>query len=235
LLNLTKFTTKFLLTLLLASGIYLAGCSNDTVTPSKADNIEFSYYQSQDTTADNVGILTLDTVKILLKDIKLNVATTNDSSNSKVGPFVLFLNLANIAGVNSIGSNLIPVGTYDKIKFEVHKLESNETPPDPEFVDINGRYSVIVKGSYNLIRFVFKTDVSTKQKLDFPNALVVTENSTNVTIKVQPYLWFINEATNLYMDPTVPGNRSEIEKNIKENIKANFKAFKDGDKNGQPD
>ena len=218
----------------MAFGVYVAGCSNDTVTP-QGDNIQFSYYQSADTTADNVGILTLDTVKILLKDIKLNVATSNDSSNSKVGPFVLFLNLANIAGVNLIGSNLIPVGTYDKIKFEVHKLGDTETPPDPEFLDSLGRYSVVVKGSYNTFRFVFKSDVSSKQKLDFPNALVVTETSTNVTIKVQPYLWFINEATNLYMDPNVAGNRGEIEKNIKENIKANFKAFKDGDKNGIPD
>ncbi len=234
-LNLTKLTNKFYITLLLAFGVFIAGCSNETVTPGAADNIQYSYYQSPDTTVDNIGLLTLDTVKILLKDIKLNVANSSDSSNSKVGPFALMLNLGAVGGVNMIGSNLIPVGTYDKIKFEVHKLSDNETPPDPEFLDSLGRYSTVVKGTYNGLRFTFKSDVSSKQKLDFPNALVVTETSTNVTIKIQPYLWFVNEATNLYMDPTDPGNRGEIEKNIKENIKANFKAFKDADRNGIPD
>ncbi len=217
----------------MSTGIFIAGCSNDSVAP-QTDNVEFSYIQAGDT-VDNIGLLTLDTVKILLKDIKLNVANTNDSSNSKVGPFVLYLNLNQASRTNFIGSNLIPVGTYDKIKFEVHKLGDNETPPDPEFLDSNGRYSVVAKGSYNGFRFIFKSDVSSKQKLDFPNSLVVTETSTNVTIKIQPYLWFINEATNLYMDPNDPANRSEIDKNIKENIKANFKAFKDTDKNGLPD
>ena len=54
-------------------------------------------------------------------------------------------------------------------------------------------------------------------------------------MRILPYLWFLNESTNEYMDPSDPNNNSEIEKNIKENIKANFKAFKDSDKNGQPD
>lgn len=213
--------------------MFFAGCGEDTIAP-KGDNIEFSYVQSRDT-ADNSGILLLDTVKILLKDIKLNVANSSDSSNSKVGPFVLYLDLNQVGGTNFIGSNLIPVGTYDKLSFEVHKLSDNETPPDPEFADANGRYSVIAKGSYNGVRFIYKSDKSAKQKLTFPNSLVVTETSTNVTLRILPYVWFLNEATNEYMDPTDPANNGEIEKNIKENIKANFKAFKDADRNGQPD
>lgn len=232
--NLSKFTNKYILALILAISIYFISCSDDAVTPTQQDNLEFSYIQSGDT-ADNAGILTLDTVKILLKDIKLNVANSSDSSNSKVGPFVLYLNLSTAAGVNFIGSNYIPPGTYDKIQFEVHKLGDNETPPDPEFLDANGRYSVVVKGSYNLVRFVYKSDKSAKQKLNFPNALVVTETKTNVTLKIQPYIWFIDESTNTYMDPSDPGNRSKIDDNIKNNIKANFKAFKDNDKNGIPD
>ena len=231
--NLSKNTYKFFLALILSSGMFFAGCAEDTVVP-KGDNIEFSYVQSGDT-VDNSGILLLDTVKILLKDIKLNVANSSDSSNSKVGPYVLYLDLNQVGGANFIGSNLIPVGTYDKLSFEVHKLSDNELPPDPEFLDANGRYSVIAKGSYNGVRFIYKSDKSAKQKLTFPNSLVVIENSTNVTLRILPYLWFLNESTNEYMDPSDPNNNSEIEKNIKENIKANFKAFKDSDKNGQPD
>ncbi|NOS84939.1 MAG: hypothetical protein HOP31_07350 [Ignavibacteria bacterium] len=231
--NLTKNTYKFFLASILTGGLFIAGCGEDTIAP-QGDNIEFSYVQSGDT-VDNSGILLLDTVKILLKDIKLNVANSSDSSNSKVGPFVLYLDLNQVGGTNFIGSNLIPVGTYDKLNFEVHKLGDTETPPDPEFLDANGRYSVVVKGSYNGVRFIYKSDKSAKQKLTFPNSLVVTETSTNVTLRILPYLWFVNAATNEYMDPTDPANDGEIENNIKDNIKANFKAFKDADKNGQPD
>lgn len=210
------------------------GSCDDSGVVTTPDNIEFSYVQSADT-ADYTGNLILDTVKLLLNDIKLNVANSSDSSNSKVGPFVLYLNLFSAPGINPIGSNLIPPGTYDKIQFEVHKLNDNEVSPDPEFVDANGRYSVVAKGYYNGVRFIYKSDKSAKQKITFPNSLVVTETSTNVTVQIQPYIWFIDQNTNSYMDPSDPNNRGIIDNNIKENIKANFKAFKDADKNGIPD
>src|SRR5205085_6573219 len=123
----------------------------------------------------------------------------------------------------------------DKVQFEVHKLNSNETVPDPEFNDGSNTNSVIAKGSYNGIRFVFKSDKSAKQKLNFPNALVVTTTSTNITLRISPYIWFIDQNTSLYLDPNDPNNHNAIDDNIKDNIKANFKAFKDDDKNGIPD
>ena len=217
-----------------AALIGLNGCSDSTVTATQGDNVTFGYSSTPDT-VDHIGILVLDTVKILLKDIKLNVASTSDSTNFKTGPFVLNLNLNSPAVVNGIGSAHIPPGTYDKVQFEVHKLNSNETVPDPEFNDGSNTYSVIAKGSYNGIRFVFKSDKSAKQKLNFPNALVVTTTSTNITLRISPYIWFIDQNTSLYLDPNDPNNHNAIDDNIKDNIKANFKAFKDDDKNGIPD
>lgn len=207
-----------------------SSCS-DSVTPTQQDNLSFSYVGSADT-VDNTGILVIDTVKILLKDIKLNVANSSDSTNFKTGPYVLNLNFNSV--VNTIGSAYIPVGTYDKVQFEVHKLNTNETVPDPEFIDSVNSYSVVVKGSYNGIRFVYKSDKSAKQKLTMPNGLVVTSTMSNITLGVFPYIWFI-DSNNLYMDPNDPNNRSTIDNNIKDNFKNNFKAFKDNDKNGIPD
>ena len=226
-----KISMLILAIIISMAGFY--GCNNDSsVTTTQTDNLSFSYMSTADTT-DNFGILVLDTVKILLKDIKLNVASSNDSTNFKTGPYVLYLNLN--SSINIIGSAYIPVGTYDKVQFEVHKLNDNETPPDPEFADANGRYSVIVKGTYNGVHFNFKSDKSAKQKLNFPNALVVSENGTsNITLKVTPFCWFI-DGSNGFMDPNLTGNHDKIDKNIKENIKANFKAFKDNDRNGIPD
>lgn len=210
--------------------IIFASCSDNSVT-TQTDNLSFSYTGTRDT-ADNVGVLVLDTVKILLKDIKLNTANSNDSTNFKTGPYVLTLNLNTI--VSTVGSAYIPVGTYDKVKFEVHKLNSTEPVPDPEFIDSVDSYSVVVKGTFNGVRFVYKSDKSAKQQLSFPNSLVVTTTSSNITLKIYPYLWFI-DGNNMYIDPSDPNNRNTIDNNIKDNIKGNFKAFKDNDKNGIPD
>jgi|WetSurSiteA1Bulk_404760.scaffolds.fasta_scaffold17841_2 hypothetical protein len=225
-----KISALILSIAVMAGSFY--GCNDSSTNTTRPDNLSFGYMSTADTT-DNAGNLVLDTVKILLKDIKLNVANSSDSTNFKTGPYVLYLNLN--SSVNIIGSAYIPAGTYDKIQFEVHKLNDNETPPDPEFSDANGRYSVIAKGTYNGTYFKFKSDKSAKQKLNFPNALTVSENgNSNITLKVHPYSWFI-DGNNGFMDPNAAGNQDKIDKNIKENIKANFKAFKDDDKNGIPD
>jgi hypothetical protein len=210
---------------------YAGGCGEDVVTTR--DNVDFSFTGSGDTIGDNAGILILDTVKLLIKDIKLNVAGTNeDSVNFKAGPFVLFIDF--MSKVNIISTAYIPPGTYDKVRFMVHKLGDNEIPPDPEFADAGGRYSVIVKGWFNSIYFVFKSDKSAHQKLTFPGSLVVTSSGkSNITLQIKPYIWFISNG--LYLDPLNPSNGSTIDNNIKTNINNNFKIFVDNDRNGSPD
>ncbi len=227
-------TISITLALVAALGISLLtmnSCSKDnTVTPA-GNNVELSYISSAGI-ADASGTLVLDTVKILLKDIKLNVASSSDTTNFKAGPYVLYLNLN--SRVNTIGSEFIRVGTYDKIQFEVHKLSDSEPIPDPDFTEGSARFSVVVKGTYNGVRFVFKSDKSAKQKISFPSSLIVTETTSNVTLIVRPYIWFL-DSSNGYLDPGNPANRNEIENNIKDNIKASFKSCRDNNKDGVPD
>lgn len=214
-----------------AAGFY--SCGDSTVTPVKADNVSFSGMSSVDSIGDFQNTLVLDTVKILVKDIKLELANSSeDSSDFKVGPFVLFSDFT--SGITTLSSAIIPAGTYKKIKFEVHKLEDAEAVPDPEFADINGRYSVIIKGTYLGVYFVYKSTKSAHQKLEFPNTVPITASGlTNITMVVKPYIWFIKNG--VYMNPFDPANSNDIDNNIKDNIKNNFKAFKDDDKNGSPD
>lgn len=229
--NLKSRISTFILAFVISVSGFI-GCG-ESVNPL-LDNLEFSATSTSDSVGDALGILVLDTVKILIKDIKLNVANSSqDSTNFKVGPYVLFLNL-NLE-VTTITSAMIPAGTYDKIKFYVHKLNSNEILPDPEFADSNGRYSVIVKGTYLGERFVYKSTKSAHQILQFSNVVQIspTNLSNNVTLKVKPYIWFINDG--VYLDPRIPSNSNEIDNNIKDNINNNFRAFKDNDKNGIPD
>ncbi len=226
-----KISAFILAVFISIAGLY--GCGDTVTTPAATDNLSFSGVGSQDSIGDNQNILILDTVKILIKDIKVKVANNNeDSTNFKVGPFVLFLNLS--SNVNVISTAIVPAGNYRKVKFEIHKLNDNEPIPDPEFADANGRYSVIVKGTYLGNYFVYKSSKSAHQILQFPNDIpIAAVAGTNITLIVRPYIWFIEN--NVYIDPRDPANMNDIDNNIKDNIKNNFKAFKDDDKNGIPD
>ena len=227
-----KMIVLTMLIVLSASGFF--GCNDDSnITTPQANNLSLSVASSADSLGDSQGILVLDTVKILIKDIKLNVANNSqDSANFKVGPYVLFLNLT--SSVNEITTNIIPAGSYNKIKFEVHKLNNNEPVPDPEFADANGRYSVIVKGRYLGNYFVYKSAKSAHQILNFPDTTVISDTQlSNITLLVKPYIWFIEN--NVYIDPRDPSNSNDIDNNIKDNVNNNFKAFRDNDRNGIQD
>ncbi|UCH66002.1 MAG: hypothetical protein JSW63_02385 [Ignavibacterium sp.] len=169
----------------------------------------------------------LDTVKILLRDIKIKNQSGNDEMNIKVGPFVVYLNINEITTNFAIG-NVSP-GSYDRIRFRVHTLEDSETPPDPEFKDGSLRYSVIVKGLYNSTPFVYKSKKSAHQDLKLENIILVTDNSTaNLTITVDPLSWFYEN--NILMDPTNQSNESDIDNNIEHSFK---KCFRDDNHDGK--
>lgn len=232
-MKILKHKVIVLFSALIFTATLIYSCSDSTVTPGPVDNFSISSMSSVDSAGDSQNILILDTVKILIKDIKLNVSNNNqDSTNFKVGPFVLFLNLT--SNINQISSAIVPVGEYEKVKFEIHKLNDNEAIPDPEFADANGRYSVIIKGRYLGNYFVYKSTKSAHQILNFPvNVSVNSESKSNLTLVVKPYIWFIKN--DVYMDPTVAANSNDIDNNIKDNFKNCLKAFKDDDKNGVPD
>jgi hypothetical protein len=226
-----KISLLILAIIISVTGFY--GCNNSSTVIPPTDNLSFSGMSSADSIGDSQSYFILDTVKILIKDIKLELAkTSEDSCDFKIGPFVLFLNLS--SSINVINSAIIPAGDYKKIKFEVHKLNDNETLPDPEFADANGRYSVIVKGWYLGNYFIYKSSKSAHQKLQLPmNVTISPTYASNITMIVRPYIWFVKNGA--YLDPFNPANSNDIDNNIKDNINHNFKAFKDNDRNGIPD
>ena len=225
-----KVTAIIAIIAITATMTFVSGCSDSTTTPM--DNADLSTYGTNATTDFILDSLKIDTVKIYIKDIKLNVASSNDSSNFKTGPFVFFLNLS--SNVNLMTTAQVPEGSYDKIKFEIHKIENGETPLDPEFVDANGRYSTIVKGYYNNTYFVYKSSVSAHQKLNFPTSISYSASTkTNITLRAEPYKWFFKNGN--LLNPTLPANVNDIDNNIKNNVNDNIKAYKDNDRNGIPD
>ena len=224
----------FLSTISFISGCDTTETTNGTVSLSFASEAGL-----QKINAD----IQLSEVKILIRDIKLEKEPDGESEgeegnneteceNIKVGPFVVNLNLNGLT--TDFVINNIPAAIYDELKFEIHKLEASETPPDPEFKDgedSSQRYSVIVKGVYNSNPFIYKSRKSAHQELEFENLLVVKENTaTNLTITVDPYTWFYKEG--VLLDPTDTSNENDIDNNIEHSFK---KAFEDDDHNGEDD
>lgn len=215
----------------LISGVLFISC--DT-TQTNGGNFSLSFGSPnslQKTAADS---LQLTEVKILLRDIKLEQESASKTTGGDhhgegdevvvmVGPVVVHLNLTGMT-TDFIVSD-IPAGTYNEIRFKIHRPDVTETPPDPEFVDSQDttkRYSVIVKGTYNSVPFVYKSSKSAQQKLRLDQPLVVEDNtSTNLTITVDPYTWFYDDGN--LLDPTDTNNMHEIDHNISASFRNAFR------------
>ena len=219
--------------------LLIPGCDS---TEPNASRISLSFSTPTITNKISNDTITLDTVKILLKDIKLGFEKDSrewedhlvdeDEINVKVGPFLVYLNL--IGMTNNFAVSSIPEGTYNKIKFKIHKIEASQTPPDQEFKDGNNSlsgYSIIVKGNFNSQPFIYKSRKPAHQKIKLDVPLMVEANtSTNLTISVDPSTWFIKDG--LLLDPNNPANQNDIDNSIKDSFK---RCYKDDNYDGKND
>ena len=212
---------------ILAIGLFSACDTADT--NNSTVSLSFSNQTLAKILDDNIE---LDTVKILLRDIKIKNQSANNESNLKVGPFVVYLDLSGMTTDFAIGD--MPPGFYDRVRFSVHKIEDSETPPDPEFKEGNEsnlRYSVIVKGKYNSQDFIYKSRKSAHQDLKLETPIEVEANEiANLTIAVNPFSWFFDGTT--LLDPTDAANENDIDNNIKDSFK---KCFRDDNHDGVTD
>lgn len=212
----------------------LSGCSNDETSPAgnspnSTDNLTMSIMS--DETVTDANEIAITEAKCLIGEVELETEPSSSSIHLPVSPFVVNLNSINTAQL--IASVNIPQGSYNKIKFQIHKPEDNETPPDPEFKTGNSgnqRFSVIIKGTYNGNSFIYKSRKSVNLVFSLNNLLTVGQNSRNLTVLTNPSQWFINNGS--IIDP----RNSSFENMIDDNIKNSFKrVFRDDNRDGRPD
>lgn len=216
-----------LLTIISFSTIGLFNACDTAETTNST--VSISFYSNQQLAKVEDDTIVLDTVKILLRDIKIKNQSGNNEPNLKVGPFVVYLDLSGMTTDFVVQD--IPSGSYDRVRFSVHKIDESELPPDPEFKegnDSNLRYSVIVKGKYNSEDFIYKSRKSAHQDLKLETPIEVNENEiANLTITVDLLSWFSDGTT--LLDPTDPANENDIDNNIKDSFK---KCFRDDNHDG---
>ncbi len=210
-----------------------AACDDDKKSGAAGPSISMKvdYNAVAKTQTDTVIV---DTAKILIRNVKFKNSVDEDSQDFKIGPFVVYLDLT--GGVHNIAIGAIPPGTYDRVKFKIHKPEDNETPPDPEFkigTGGNERFSVIIKGRYHDSSFVYRTkkDIEQEMNLNPPLVIVDSLSNVNVTLLVNPSGWF-RDQNGAFLDPTLESNEDEIDDNIRDSFK---KAVRDDDEDGDDD
>lgn len=170
----------------------------------------------------------LTRVRFLLSAVKLHVEgndTTNDRE-IKAGPFILEFT----PGYSRVFSTVtIPAGTYEKIKFEIHKFPSSIDQTylyDPTFNDfVTGeRSTIIIEGkvwsakSTTPVNFLYKSHITLNVEAKFPGSITLAAGSTATLAMVFSPLLAFKAST--VLDPRDPNNANDIDNFLKTAMKA---------------
>jgi len=214
---------------------FTSGCgdsssvTNSNGTGNSTDNTSLSVKLDESVTGANYPVIT--EAKALITEIELETEPSGISQEIRISPVVIYFNTG--GQVISVTAANLPSGTWNKIKLQIHKPEDTEPIPDPEFregTSGNQRYSFIIKGTYNGNAFVYKSRKRADIIINLSTPLTTGNGSRNITLLVNPSLWFMNNGN--VLDPTNSGNDDLIDDNLKNSFK---RAFRDDDKDGRPD
>lgn len=201
-----------------------AEMTSRSVTSMRSDD-SHSIKQTFGDIADSIHI---SKVRILVKRLKLHRSaedTVSGDKEVKAGPFLITIDSA---GQRSVTNSTIQDGTYDKVKFEIHRFSSSEISTylnDPIFADFvtGDRYSTIIDlkvyKSGQVFPFSFRSEATSNLSLALNPALTI--NNSNVgalLLQLQPSLTFRLGAD--ILDPRDPRNKKDIENGLKKAIRA---------------
>lgn len=180
--------------------------------------------------AKTAGAAAFDSLKITrarlcLRNIKFK-STTEDSLTFKTTPIMVVLDT--LLTSQSVGAIEVPLGTYKRIEFDIHRLQKSSlaVPADTvTFADFlkGERYSVIVDvhvyigGKDSLM--IYRSKIDVKQKLDLTPNLVVDKQTANVTatMQISTANWF--KFNGVMIDPLDTNNTQKIDDAIMASIR----------------
>ncbi len=221
--------SSVLLIVLALTGMFaVQGCSDSSNSVStQTDNLGFSVKFNDAAYNNPNSAIVITEAKALVSELEIETSDSSASHEIHLSPFVINFDIN--GGLKEVLSAYIPSKTYKKIKFQIHKPEDNETPPDPEFSS-GGRYSFIIKGTYNGNSFVFKSKKTVNIVLTMNNQVSISSTKLNLTMILNKLQWFLENGSEI--DPRDPSKEDKIDDNLRNSFK---NVFKDDDKNGVPD
>ncbi len=249
--------------------IAIGGCkkSEDPVsagTSNPAINLSIGFSKVSSTTSlgkiTAIDSLRIDSVVVVLQRIKfeshidtVKVDTSgkdspDDDRESNItfkGPFIIHVRDSNAV---NFADQTLPAGTYDGIKFKIHRIQKGEHYEDSDEHNRKGTpnndsivgYSVAVWGSIkkngNWVQFAFKSNIELEFKIKGNFTVAASTNTLNLALRFNTGDWFTNVKTNLLLDPTDQSKTNQ--ELINEAIKKSFgkgRGGHDSNKDGHPD
>jgi hypothetical protein len=159
-------------------------------------------------------------VKLYIDEMELE-SISEDSSDFEDEDFIVNLPLDGSA-VNISQRNIQP-GLYDEFELEVERPEDDVTVSDPDFVDGDENYSVVVKGLYNGEEFTYRSREDFEIEMELNPPLEVSESEvTALVVNIDVDCWF-KDSNGDDLDPFDSNNFDRID----ENIENSFEGYKD--------
>lgn len=155
------------------------------------------------------------------------------------GPFVV--HISDTIAIN-LGAQELPAGTYDGIKFKIHRLKRGERHEDCDkhhhHVDLDDSTvvgssitvwgSVYKNGTWTAFKFTFNGELEFKIKGNF--VVPASSSTVNIALNIDMGSWFKNPFDGSLLDPT---DTSHVNRNlIKRAIRASFSNCKGGHDRG---
>lgn len=216
----------------------LVGCSSDDPVTStsnvtvtcRIDNAVTSSVGGKGpaVAGDVVDSLMVTRVRVLVKRLILHPSASNDSTDDrsvKNGPFLL---VADSTGSRVVAQAQLTPGSYDKLKFEMHRFSSSEIPSyqnDTIYRDFvtGSRYSVIIDGivvrNGTRSAFQYESDITSNVEFSLPSFVVPQSGSTTLALVFAGAGAFLDKGQ--LLDPRDPKNESEIDNKIKAAFRLN--------------
>lgn len=222
--------------------ILLSSCADDSTSPDGMAQVEVISSLKTGTINQSAGKTVflehgLDSLKVtnfrmLISSIKMHGQLDSEDKNEsfKTGPYVLRGD--STGHYYYLSEHSIPEGSYDKIKFEIHKFPESERV---KFVDdtlfgefaTSDKYTILIDGFYYEdgveTPFAFKSNKTENLSLKFePNLELDDDGDNHVDLEIIPELLFVKNGT--IIKPT-EDNWKDIEDNIHSALKALKKNF----------
>jgi len=152
-----------------------------------------------------------------------------------LGPVVFDLPLDQ--GADPTFTALLPVGTYDHLKFQLHKPSDANGDADlvAQYPELENS-SIRVLGTYNGTPVTFATDLTEVEDVTLAEPVeVAAEAEVPLTLHVDATGWFVDQAGTGLVDPAQANDGLPFESLVEQNIRASFRAFHDADADGAAD
>jgi hypothetical protein len=169
-------------------------------------------------------------VRVVIRNLRLEREDDKTETKFAKGPLLLDVKGSDLDGalVQLLVDTKVPAGTYDKLKLEIHTIESAPLPEFKELVDQG--VSLLIEGTIDTKPFTFASAL--EAELEHEGRFQLGGTANNITLNIDASKWF-TAADGSRLSPV--DTTATAREAILANIRSSFSAFEDDDEDGEKD